>query len=176
MTHVRWEIERAWWGTGVQEDNEKLERLLAEGWEPFAVVSAGQAGAVYHFRRPTQFDGRMRWEPAANPNAAVLGEGRWIEDLRLTLEHLDQACQQIGGEPCEASFVWRLRQALGFNGREMPLTDDACPGSFTEPIAWNDGNSPSMVFCPACKTWLPALSEYFSVTSNVVPGHPKEEE
>lgn len=33
-------------------------------------------------------------------------------DLRLTLDHLDQASVQIGGEPCHASFVSRLRRAL----------------------------------------------------------------
>jgi hypothetical protein len=54
---VRWELARCWAGKGVKEDEEKLDRLLSEGFEPFAVTSSGQAGYVYHLRRPALIDG-----------------------------------------------------------------------------------------------------------------------
>lgn len=48
---VRWEIQRCWVGKRVKEDEEKLEQLLSEGYEPFAVTSSGQAGYTYHLRK-----------------------------------------------------------------------------------------------------------------------------
>ena len=47
---IRWKLQRCWAGKGVKEDEEKLAGLLAEGWEPFAVTSSGQAGYTYHLR------------------------------------------------------------------------------------------------------------------------------
>lgn len=47
----KWELARCWSGHGVPDDEEKLARLLGEGYEPFAVTSAGQAGYTYHLRR-----------------------------------------------------------------------------------------------------------------------------
>lgn len=47
----RWEVARCWAGKGVPEDEEKLERLLNEGYKPFSVTSNGQAGYTYHLRR-----------------------------------------------------------------------------------------------------------------------------
>lgn len=55
MTHqtfTRWELVRCWAGKGVNEDEEeRLQRLLSEGFEPFAVTASGQAGYTYHLRR-----------------------------------------------------------------------------------------------------------------------------
>lgn len=52
---IKWELQRCWAGKGIKEDEEKMEILLADGWQPFAVTSSGQAGYVYHFRRKVTF-------------------------------------------------------------------------------------------------------------------------
>lgn len=35
-----------------------------------------------------------------------------VDDLRQTLDHLDDGARLAGGEPCQASFVERLRRVL----------------------------------------------------------------
>lgn len=45
-----WEITKSIIQSGVKEDKERLESLLSEGWEPFAVTGLGY-DYVYHFRR-----------------------------------------------------------------------------------------------------------------------------
>jgi hypothetical protein len=47
-----WEVARVMVGSRAKADDEKLSRLLAEGWEPFAVTPADSTFTyVYHFRR-----------------------------------------------------------------------------------------------------------------------------
>lgn len=51
----RWEIARAW--TGPEFNTPALERLLSQGFEPFAVQATGREGYTYHLRRQLDFDG-----------------------------------------------------------------------------------------------------------------------
>lgn len=52
-----WHIERAKDDADGSE-NAKLDRLLAEGWQPFAVTEGDFGGFVYHLRHPGSGDTR----------------------------------------------------------------------------------------------------------------------
>lgn len=47
----RWELYRTLVQPGVAADQQKLDELLNDSWEPYAASPAGQLGDVYYFRR-----------------------------------------------------------------------------------------------------------------------------
>lgn len=58
---IRWQVTRCAAGTGRAEDVEKMVRLIADGWEPFAVTPSN-ACYIYHFRKRSDWAGPMPFE------------------------------------------------------------------------------------------------------------------
>ena len=53
---MSWRVQRAT-STGQKQDDKKLERLLAEGWEPFACTQTNGYAFVYHLRKSDKSNG-----------------------------------------------------------------------------------------------------------------------
>ena len=54
---VAWQMATCWFTHKDPETEVELNSLLGQGFEPFAVVSSGQAGSVIYLKRQVHNDG-----------------------------------------------------------------------------------------------------------------------
>lgn len=93
------------------------ERLYLTDSVFHAQVHSGAQALVHILNQPATLAQWVEAKLSAFTVLKALYEGGSVlvsrDDLHRMIEHLDDASRATGGEPCEASFVWRLRQALG---------------------------------------------------------------